>query len=76
MAINFVVFFPAGEMDFGRIDDDHVIACVQKRRVRRLMLAHQQHRRFTGELAQNHVLGVDDMPLANNAVFGGELGTH
>ena len=76
MAIHLVVFFSAREPDFVGVDDDHVIAGIQKRRVGRFILAHQQHSRFAGELAQDHVLGVDDMPLANNAVLGGELGTH
>jgi hypothetical protein len=76
MPVDFVVVLPAGKPHFGGVDDHYVIACVQKRGENRLMLAHEEHGGFAGEFAENYIFGIQHMPLANNPVLGGELGTH
>jgi hypothetical protein len=53
-----------------------VIACIQKRGKYRFMLAHQEHSSLAGEFAENYIVGIQHMPLADYPVLRGELGTH
>jgi hypothetical protein len=76
MPVNLVIVFPAGQPHFGGVNDHYVIACIQERRKRRFMFAHQEHGGFAGELAENYIVGIQHMPLARDPVLGRELGTH
>jgi hypothetical protein len=76
MPVDFVIVFPASKPHFGGVDHYYVIACIQERGEYRFMLAHQEHGSFAGEFAENYIVGIQYMPLANNPVLGRELGTH
>ena len=54
----------AGERDLLRVDDDDEVTGVHVRGEGRLVLAAQQVRGLDGELAEDDVGGVDDVPLA------------
>ena len=62
LAINLLVFFAAGELDLGRVDDDDVIAGVDEGRVGRLVLALKEPRRNGGDATQHLPVGIDDVP--------------
>ena len=55
-----------GESDLGRVDDDDEVTRVDMRRELRLMLAAQEVRDLDGQAAQDHVLGINDVPVAGD----------
>ena len=71
----FVVGLALGEHDLVGVDDDDVVAGVDVRREDRLVLAAEDAGDLGGETAEDHALGVDDVPLAGDlAGFGGVRG--
>src|SRR5215469_12543994 len=76
MAVHLFFFLGAAQSRLSCVDHDHVIACIQKWRINRLMLAHQQHSCFAGKLSNHRILGIEDMPMARYAVLGREFRTH
>jgi len=55
-----------GQDDLGRVDDDDVVAGVEVRGEDRLVLAAQEASDLGGETPEDHALGVDDMPVADD----------
>src|SRR6185312_14785462 len=74
--VDLLFIFPASQPDLCRVDDDHMIACVDKGGVNWLLLAHQQHRRFAGQPPENLVLGVYHVPFTSDPRFRREFGFH
>ena len=75
-AVKLLLLFAAGEPHLFGIDDDHMIAGVQERRISRLMFAHQNQRSFTRDASQNLAIGIDNMPLAHDFALAGNRGFH
>src|SRR5262245_48302091 len=63
LTVDLLVFFPAGQLDLGSIDDDDVIAGVDERRIGRLVLTLEEARRLGGDSTEHLVTGVDDVPV-------------
>src|SRR5207245_8799001 len=61
--VQLLFFFAAGQTDLRGIDDHHVIAGVDVRRVDRLVFALQQAGSFRRDAPEDLPLGVDDVPL-------------
>src|SRR5437868_3477052 len=71
LAINFLVFFAAGEFDLRGVDDDDVIAGVDEGGIRRFVLALKNARRASGDAAEYLAVGVNQMPArAGRGVIG------
>src|SRR5262249_25086333 len=64
--VDLLFFLVARQLHFRGVHDDHMVARVEKRRVRRLVLALQQASRAAGHPPEDEVLGVDDVPVARN----------
>ena len=62
--MSFLVELVAGQRDLLRVDDDDEVTHVHVRGEGRLVLAAQEVRGLDGEPAEDHVGGVDDVPLA------------
>ena len=62
MAVKLLLVLSSGQPDLVGVDHDHVIARIEERRVAGLVLAHQNHGGFAGELAENLVFGVHHVP--------------
>src|SRR5262249_39340021 len=71
VAIDFVLFLFTRQADLIGVDHDDVIAGIQERRIGSFMLAHQEHSSAAGQLAQDHVLSINDMQTAANGAIGG-----
>ena len=56
------------------VDHDHVIASIEKRRVLRVLFAHQNAGHLRGQPAQGFPGRVHDVPLAHNFPLFGEIG--
>ena len=64
------------DVDLLRVDDDHEVARVDVRRVRRLALAAQRVGDLRRETAQGLPLGVHDVPVALDLARLGGVGRH
>src|SRR6267378_209902 len=53
----------AADLDLGRVDDHHVVACVEVRRERGLVLAPQDLRHRARKAAEDLVRGIDHKPI-------------
>lgn len=73
-AIKLLTFFRPGQPNLRGVDDDHMIARVNRRRIDRFVLAHQEHSGATRHPAKDGVIRVNHMPGANNFVSGRKLG--
>src|SRR5215472_15691413 len=62
--VDLAVHLVAGHQHPRGVDDDHVVAGVQVRCVRRLVLAFQDLGDAAGEATQSHARGIDHVPVA------------
>ncbi len=76
VVINFLVALAAGQHGLGGVDDDDVVAVVDVRRVRRLVLAAQTQRHDRGEAANDKSGGVDRHPFLLDVGSLGRIGLH
>jgi hypothetical protein len=76
IAIELLLFLPAGEADFRRVDDHHMIAGVDMRGVDRLVLALEQFGGFRRHAAEDLAFGVDNVPLPLHTAGSGNKRTH
>src|SRR5213593_1717534 len=64
MPIDFVLQLVSRENDLLSVDDDHVIANVEERRIRCFVLSHQQAGSDSRQPTHGLAVGVDDEPVA------------
>src|SRR5690606_8004086 len=76
IAVELLLFLPARQADLRSVDDHDVIARVDVGRVNRLVLALQETRRLGRDPAEDHPLGIDDMPLPLHTAGSGNKRTH
>src|SRR5437762_7030543 len=76
VAVDLVALFFSGEDDFLGIDDDHMIAGIEKGRVDRLVLAGQDPRDRRRKTAEDFSFGVADEPARFDVTLLGEVRTH
>jgi hypothetical protein len=69
LTIDLLIFLTAGELHLGRVDDDDVIAGVEKRRERRLVLALQKTSGNSRNSAEHPAVGIDHVPAAGRRVL-------
>jgi hypothetical protein len=62
--------------DPGGVDDDNEIARIDMRGVDRLVLAPQDAGDLAGEAAEDHAVGVDEVPGASDVCLFGREGPH
>ena len=75
-AIDLLFFLAPGQLHFGRIDDDDMVAGVDKRGVGGLVLALEQTGRQRRDAAEHLPVGVDDVPTAINRFRSGYIRPH
>ena len=71
-AVHLLLGFIAGDLNFGGIDNNYVVAAIKMGRKIRLMLAYQQAGNFGGGAAQDLAVEIDEMPAADNGFGGGD----
>ena len=74
--VNLSALFVAGEDGFVSVHNDDVVTAVNVGRKDSLVLSTQQVSGLNGELTDNHVGGVDHIPLALNILGFGREGFH
>src|SRR5262249_28427935 len=76
MPVNFLLRLHAGHADFARINDDHVIAYVDKRGVVRALFTSQNAGHTRSQPAQRLPLSIHHKPLARNFLPAWKTGCH
>ena len=67
--IDFLLFFLTRQPDALGVDDDHVIAKIQERRVLGLVFTLEQFRGLGGDPTQYLGVGVDQVPAASDVIL-------
>ena len=66
----------AGDVNFGGIDDHHVIAGIEEGRVLGVLFARQDARHTSGKAPEGLTIGIDHIPLAREFALSREIGRH
>ena len=75
-AIELLLFLAARQLDLGGVDDDDVVAGVDKRGIGRLVLALQQPGCQGRDAAEHLAVGVNDVPAAVDGFRGSYIRPH
>ena len=59
----------AGELDFGSVDHDDVVAAIDVRGVDGLIFAHEDDRKLGSKAAKRDIRGIDEEPVALDRLF-------
>ncbi len=74
--IQLLLFLAPGQFHLGRIDNDNVIAGVDKRGIGGLVLSLKQSGRQGRDTAEHLPVGIDDVPTAFNGLRSGYIRPH
>ena len=74
MIVHLLIQLLAGQHNFIRIEDDHIVAGVNMRGIDRLVLSAQDRGNLAGQTAQHNAFRVHDVPLALHVRGFGHVG--
>jgi len=76
MEVALLLTLAAGDANLGCVDDNYIVTGVHMRRVHRLVLAANDLRDFRCEAAEDHSVGVYDVPIVLDVCGSGAISLH